>query len=45
VANIGLSAASYRYATNATSQTSLPSSITPGNNSATTFAGPWVAIS
>jgi hypothetical protein len=42
--NIGLTASFLRYATNATSQTTLPSSITPASNAATAFAGPWVAI-
>lgn len=42
--NVGLTAASYRFATNGTSQTSLPASITPSSNTATTFGGPWVAI-
>jgi hypothetical protein len=42
--NVGLATATLRYATNATSQTTLPTSITPGNNAATSFAGPWVAI-
>ncbi len=43
-ANIGLTAATYRYAIAATAQTTLPASITPSSNTATTFAGPWVAI-
>jgi len=42
--NIGLTASTLRYATNATAQTTLPSSITPASNSATAFAGPWFAI-
>lgn len=42
--NIGLTASFLRYATNATSQTSLPSSITPASNAATAFAGPWFAV-
>lgn len=42
--NVGLTAATYRYATAGTSQTALPSSITPASNSVGTFAGPWVAI-
>jgi hypothetical protein len=42
--NVGLAAATLRYATNATAQTSLPTSITPASNTATAFAGPWVAI-
>ncbi|MCH5677926.1 hypothetical protein [Streptomyces gilvus] len=44
VTNIGLTAATLRYATNGTSQTSLPASITPSSNAATAFGGPWVAI-
>ncbi len=42
--NAGLTAATYRYATAGTSQTSLPSSITPASNSASLLAGPWMAI-
>lgn len=42
--NVGLTAATYRYATAGTSQTALPSSITPGSNSPSLIAGPWVAI-
>lgn len=42
--NIGLSAASFRFATNATTQTSLPVSITPASNVTATFAGPWAAM-
>lgn len=44
VCNIGLTAATLRYATNGTSQTSLPASITPGSNSASLIAGPWMAV-
>lgn len=44
VANVGLAAASYRYAINGTGQTSLPASITPASNTQTTFGGPWVAM-
>jgi hypothetical protein len=44
VGNLGLTAATYRFATNGTAQTSLPSSITPASNSAAAFAGPWAAI-
>jgi hypothetical protein len=43
-ANIGLTASTLRYATNATAQTTLPATITPASNAATAFAGPWVAI-
>ncbi|EFL29402.1 collagen triple helix repeat domain protein [Streptomyces himastatinicus ATCC 53653] len=43
-ANLGLTAATYRFATNGTGRTALPSSITPGSNSGTDFAGPWVAV-
>lgn len=42
--NVGLTAATYRYATAGTSQTSLPSSITPASNSASLIAGPWLAV-
>jgi hypothetical protein len=41
--NVGLTAASFRFAVNGTGQTTL-ASITPSNNTATTFAGPWAAI-
>jgi hypothetical protein len=44
VMNVGLTASTFRFATNGTSQTVLPASITPASNSATTFAGPWAAI-
>jgi hypothetical protein len=44
LSSVGLSAAALRFATNGTSQTTLPSSVTPGSNSGTTFAGPWAAI-
>lgn len=43
-ANLGLATATLRYATNGTGQTSLPTSITPASNTASSFAGPWVAI-
>lgn len=42
--NAGLTAGTYRFATNGTAQTSLPASITPGNNVAGGFAGPWAAV-
>lgn len=42
--NAGLTSGTYRFATNGTSQTSLPTSITPGNNTAGGFAGPWAAV-
>ena len=42
--NVGLTAATYRYATAGTSQTALPSSITPASNSASLIAGPWMAV-
>jgi len=45
VINVGQTTSTYRYATNATSQTSLPASITLASNVRTTFAGPWVAVS
>lgn len=41
---MGQTAATYRFATNGTSQTSLPTSITPASNSALNFAGPWAAV-
>jgi hypothetical protein len=44
-ANAGLPTARLRFCTNATSQTSLPSTITLASNSALNFAGPWVAVS
>lgn len=44
VANIGLTAATLRYAQNGTGQISLPTSITPSSNTAPAFAGPWAAI-
>ncbi|MGY0065120.1 hypothetical protein ACWY4P_54030 (plasmid) [Streptomyces sp. LZ34] len=43
-ANLGLTAATYRFATNGTGRTALPSLITPGSNVGTDFAGPWVAV-
>lgn len=43
--NAGLPTAKLRFCTNATSQTSLPSTITLASNSALAFAGPWVAVS
>lgn len=43
-ANLGLTAATYRFATNGTGRTALPASITPGSNLGTDFAGPWVAV-
>ena len=44
-ANLGLSAATFRFAKNGTGRTSLPSSITPASNVGNDFAGPWVAVS
>ncbi|MFE6126713.1 hypothetical protein ACFQ6Q_00350 [Streptomyces sp. NPDC056437] len=43
-ANMGLTAATSRFATNGTGRTALPASITPGSNVGTDFAGPWVAV-
>lgn len=43
-ANVGLAAAAYRFAMNGTGRTALPSSIAPGANVGTDFAGPWVAV-
>lgn len=42
--NAGLTAANYRFATNGTSQTSLPTTRTPASNSASLIAGPWMAV-
>ncbi|MCL8016957.1 hypothetical protein [Streptomyces sp. AS02] len=43
-ANLGLTAATSRFATNGTGRTALPASITPGSNVGTDFAGPWAAV-
>lgn len=43
-ANLGLTAAAFRFALNGTGRTALPASITPASNTATDFAGPWVAV-
>jgi hypothetical protein len=43
--NAGLPTAKLRYCTNATSQTSLPATLTLASNAALAFAGPWVAVS
>ncbi|MFC9891455.1 collagen-like domain-containing protein [Streptomyces pilosus] len=43
-ANLGLPASAFRFALNGTGRTALPASITPGSNTATDFAGPWVAV-
>lgn len=43
-ANLGLAAATFRFATNGTGRTALPVSITPGSNAGTDFAGPWAAV-
>lgn len=42
-AHVGLTAATYRFATSSTSQTSLPTSITPSSNAAANFQL-WVAV-
>lgn len=42
--NVGLTAASYRFAINGTGQTALPASITPASNTTPNFGGPWAAI-
>lgn len=42
--NLGLTASTYRFATNGTGATALASSITPGSNTAGGFAGPWAAV-
>jgi hypothetical protein len=43
-ANLGLTAAASRFATNGSGRTALPSSIVPGSNVGTDFAGPWAAV-
>ncbi|MER6249398.1 beta strand repeat-containing protein [Streptomyces griseorubiginosus] len=43
-ANLGLSAAAYRFAKNGTGRTALPSSITPASNVGSDIAGPWAAV-
>lgn len=43
-ANIGLTAATMRFAKNGTGRTTLPSPLVPAINTGTDFAGPWVAI-
>lgn len=43
-ANLGLTAATYRFAKNGTGRTALPSPLTPGSNTGTDFAGPWAAV-
>lgn len=43
-ASAGLSASAYRFAVNGTSQTSLPSSITPANNVHTSAIAVWTAV-
>lgn len=44
-ANVGLSAAGFRFCVNGTSQTSLPASITPSSNTATGAQTFWVGVS
>ena len=43
-ANVGLTAATFRFALNGSSRTTLPSTITPASNTGTDFAGPWVGV-
>lgn len=43
-ASVGLTAAQYRFAINGTGRTTLPATLTPSANTASDFAGPWVAI-
>ncbi|MGW5695562.1 hypothetical protein ACWEWX_32895, partial [Streptomyces asiaticus] len=43
-ANLGLTAATYRFAKNGTGRTSLPSSIVPASNVGSDIAGPWAAV-
>jgi hypothetical protein len=45
IANAGAAAAAFRYAVNGTSQTSLPSTITPGSNTVTGAFTMWAAVS
>ena len=42
--NAGLAASAYRFATNGTSQTSLPASITPASNSTSGAIAMWAAV-
>jgi hypothetical protein len=42
--NLGLPASQFRFATNGTAQTVLPTTITPSANTAAGFAGPWAAL-
>lgn len=42
--NLGLTAATFRFAINGTAQTALPASITPSSNAAPAFGGPWAAV-
>ena len=44
-ANVGLTAAGFRFCVNGTSQTSLPASITPSSNTATGAQTFWVGVS
>ncbi|MGA5670093.1 hypothetical protein ACPCTG_32005 [Streptomyces pseudogriseolus] len=43
-ANLGLTAATYRFAVNGSGRTALPALITPASNTTPDFAGPWVAV-
>ena len=43
-ANLGLTAATYRFAVNGSGRTALPASITPAANTTPDIAGPWVAV-
>src|ERR1044072_4778056 len=43
-ANVGLTAATLRFAKNGTGRTALPSPLVPSINAGTDFAGPWVAV-
>lgn len=42
--NAGLTASTYKYATNGTGATVLPASFTLSSNTATGFAGPWAGL-
>lgn len=43
-ANLGLTAATFRFARNGTGRTALPSTVTPASNVGSDIAGPWVAV-
>jgi len=43
-ANVGLTAATYRFAKNGSGRTTLPSPLVPASNTGSDIAGPWVAV-